>query len=1139
MNRLARYLLILLIAGISSTALMASAGSKYKSRQFADNSVLKDGEWYKFRTTAEGVHKIAYEDLVAAGIDPATIDPSSIQLFGNVNGRVPEKNSAPRVDDLVENSILVIGGDDGSFDPGDHFLFYANPSVNWKINPFLRIFQHEINIYDEHVYFFLRFNHSPGKRIEDVASVNEDPNYIVRSYDYYTAHQKELHSLTKSGQEWYGEHINKAKEMNFSFPVDNIETGSEVDLRAKFAGRTSDESLLEFLYEDQLLDSVSITPLSLTGVKFAISFSRRYTFLPQSPDNININLRFSPFDGNSEMWLDYLELNLRRKLVFEGGQFSFRDWDATGNNKVAEFILRDESGDANIWEITDPFAVQRVMAEQANDSLHFVLETDSLRHFIAWNEAALLKPEFIEKVPAQNLHALQPADLVIVAHPDFMENAAELAALHVEYDNLSSVVVSTKEVYNEFGGGKLDVGAIRDFVKMLYERGQGKKPRYLLLFGDASYDPKQRDGEQHNFIPAYESEESLNMTKSFVTDDFFGLMDEDEGADAAGAPDVGVGRLPVSNQEQVQAIMNKIEHYISNSSRVMGNWRNKLVFVADDEDGNTHLNQAEGLAEIVSSDHPQYHLNKIYLDAFVQEKLPSGSRYPMVNEAIDEAVSDGSLFVNYTGHGGELGWADEKVLGIPTINNWENFDALPVFMTATCEFSRFDNPEFISGGEFVILNPKGGGIALFTTSRLSFSQTNYGLNKLFYQNCFEPINGEMPRLGDLIRLSKQSTNSGIYTKNFVLLGDPALQPAYPAHNVQVSDMIVDGSTENDSVMALSHFTLKGMVTGGQGKKNTNFNGVIYPQVFDKPTKYTTMGNDHSSFPVTFNAHTKMIYEAKASVQNGDFSFTFVVPKDIDFEFGEGRIYFYAADTVNSIDANGYLNFVIGGVNQNAVVDETGPDISIYLNNQGFSSGDVTDKDPLMMVHLQDESGINSSGNGIGHDIVAILDGNTESSIILNDFYEPALDDFTRGEVLYPLYDLALGKHNLQLKAWDVYNNSSIKTIEFTVKEDHSIVVNAVKNKPNPFIHQTVFEIDHAQFMQTTDVHLMIFNTYGKLVEELNAVVRPQSGSITELSWDGIDSNGNRLRTGVYPYMMLFSNDQGYKSKYSGKLIIVN
>jgi peptidase C25-like protein len=1104
---------------------------------FADNSVLNIGDWYKLKIEQRGIHKVSFLELKEAGVDVDQIDPATIQVFGNGAGMLPEKNSLDRMDDLIENSVWVSGSADNSFDEGDYVLFYAEGATQWNYNPFKKLYNHKTNIYDDYTYYYFTYGQALGKRVELEDNNGMTPDYNARTYTDYLVFEEDEQNVIKSGKLWVGESMMDApiKLLEYTFP--GIVADKNVQLELAFTARVPGESFLDVNVNGAQLAQESLPTVNFSSVQYGYSRVKIYSFLPSGED-LELELAFKPFDSKSNMWIDYVEMNVKRELSFESSQLMFCDPDAIATDRVSKFFVGNSNANIRVWEVSDKFNISEIETNFVGDTLTFICPTDTLKEFVAWDGTDYRQAEVVGKVENQNLHSFGDLDMVIVTAPQFADQAERLGQLHQLYDGFSYAVVSTDEIYNEFSSGKTDPAAIRDFVRMIYERdNDGNKLAYLLLFGDGSYDQKDRKPELFpSLIPAFQSLESLKITYSFVTDDFYGQMDPSEGFDAIGDPDVGIGRLPVNTIEQAEVAVDKIENYIVNSAGNTNIWRNEIFFVADDEDGNTHLDHAEELATIIDTGNKQFHVNKIYYDAYQQISGPGGDRYPDVSQAIDEAVQNGSLLFNYTGHGGELGWADEKVLVIPTINGWENVNKMPIFVTATCEFSRFDNQAFESAGELVFLNPSGGGVALFTTTRLSYSSTNFTLNKRFYLNAFEPIETGLPRLGDIIRISKKSSN--LYIKNFVLLGDPALRLAYPQYTINTSPLEMLNSEIQDTMQALNRVKVKGEIVDSDGLLVDGFNGLLHPRIFDKYTKLSTLGNDNNSSPVVFTEQNKCVFKGTASIKNGAFEFTFVVPKDIDYGFGTGKIYFYAVDTSDFSDANGYKEFVIGGVNENAEADLQGPEIELYLNGNDFVDGDIVDAESILLAHLYDVSGINYYGNGIGHDLTASIDGDPEYNFVVNDYYQSETDDFTRGNIVFSLPTLDEGKHTLKLKAWDVFNNSSTTSIDFYIGDESQINVSGVSNLPNPFGESTSFEVEAQGFGDDLDLNLKVFAIGGKMVYEYSSQANLSNQDKITLVWDGRGNSGHRLDGGTYVYSLTLCDTSGKKRILSNKLVIL-
>jgi hypothetical protein len=852
------------------------------------------------------------------------------------------------------------------------------------------------------------------------------------------------------------------------------------------------------------------------------------------------------------------------------GQMLFRDKLSVGAGNISQFNLTS-SVPVQVWDVTDPANVYIQAMTSAGTLNQFVIPTDTLHEFCAFTGSTYLSPKISATVANQNLHAISQKDFIIVTHPDFYDDALQLANLHQLQDGLSYTVVTPQEIYNEFSSGAQDPVAIRRFVKMFYDRATtaAEMPSYLMLFGDGSFDNKHRYGSSNtNFIPTYQSENSTIYTESYVSDDYYGLLDDNEGVfnPAPGtteAVDIGIGRFPVKTKAEAQAGINKIIKYTrtgfvpnttnnscSNtvSTSPFGDWRNMLCFIGDDEDGGLHEGKtgqgADQLAVFMDTTYNDYNIEKIYLDAYQQVSTPGGERYPDVTNAINNRMEKGCLIMNYTGHGGEVGLAHERIVEVPQINKWDNINNLPLFFTATCEFSRYDDPERTSAGEYVFLNPNGGGIALFTTVRLVYATPNFYLNQYFYNAAFNPMpSGIMPRLGDLYRYMKDLPNGySVNGRNFTLLGDPALTLAYPKH-VVVTDTVNNvpvSTSSSDTLKALSLVTISGHLTDGSGALLNTYNGVLYPTVYDKKQNITTLSNDGPGLSplFTFAVQKNILYKGKVSVSNGNFKFSFVVPKDISYAFGIGRISYYAENGTE--DANGYYEkVIIGGSNDTAAADNAGPEVQLYMNDTKFVSGGITDENPDLYAMLKDQNGVNTVGNGIGHDITAVLDANTDNAILLNDYYEADLNSYKSGTIRYPFNELSDGQHTLSLKVWDVYNNSSKAYTEFIVAQSAELALSHVLNYPNPFTTRTQFFFEQNRCCTTLQVDLQVFSISGKLVKTFSKMIQAEGYRSDPIEWDGRDDYGDKIGKGVYIYKLQVKAEDGSTAEKYEKLVILN
>lgn len=1130
---------------------------------FVPSSVLNTGRWYKIGITEDGIYKIDRTLLKKIGINPDSIDPANLRIYGNHGGMLPMKNSDKRPDDLTENAIFVSGQNDGKFDATDYILFAGQGPVIHKygINNCSGAtprYYHQSNWYSDTTYYFITADLGTGKRIATQSNLGLTANTNVTAFDGLWYHEVDAYNLIKSGREWYGEYFDVTSNYDFSVSVPNIDLSSPVTLTVDLIARNN-ATPSQFSVTCNG-NNFTITPPSIdqscAHCDYAMPKCGYTTFVPSSN---TFDISIEKLTPSALGWLNYVELNYRKQLIMSGSQMTFSDIKTVGAGNVSNFSMYSISP-ISIWEITDRNNVSSITLNTSTSNYYqFTVPTDSLRTFIAFTGQQFLTPTPHGAVANQNLHGLTQADYIIISHPLFLTEAERLAEHHITNDSLRTVIVTPQQIYNEFSSGAQDVSAIRDFIRMFYERAGSNTndlPKYVLLLGDGSYDNKGKYASNTNFIVCYQSMNFNNptdYTTSYVSDDFFALLDPNEGLFSGDLPDAGVGRIPVKNETEAKTTVDKILSYAKtgfpnpalnpdNANTPFGDWRNIVCFIADDEDNNTHISQANQIAQLVDTTYKNYNIDKIYLDAYKQYTTPAGQRYPDATEAFNRRVEKGALIINYSGHGGEVGLAHEELLNVPDINDWENPNKLSLFVTATCEFSRWDDPGRTSAGEYVLLNQHGGGIALLTTTRLVYAFPNFLLNRNFYREVFDPLpNGEMPRLGDVFKQTKQLSGTSLNNRNFSLLGDPALRLAYPMYSVETTSInqVAANTFPSDTMKALGMVTIQGFVKDLNGNKMTNFNGVIYPSVFDKTQTISTLSNDGNSSPAySFKLQKNIIYRGKVSVTNGDFSFSFIVPKDISYNYGIGRISYYADN--GTIDAAGYNeNFVIGGASLKVENDVDGPELQLFMNDEKFIKGGITDENPDILLLIKDNNGINTLGNGIGHDITGTLDDDNENTFVMNDYYEADLNSYQSGKVRFPLEDLNEGKHTLKVKVWDVYNNSSSAYTEFVVAKLAELALSHVLNYPNPFTTNTSFFFEHNQPGSSLNVSLQIFTISGKMVKTFNMNVNTDGYRADPIIWDGTDDYGDKIGKGVYLYKLKVKSEDGKYAEKLEKLVILN
>ena len=1140
---------------------------KKVAKTTAGSAVLATGKWYKIGVTQDGIYKIDKTFLSKLGIDVANIDPKNIRLYGNGGKLLPEKNSKFRFDDLNENAITIVGESDGIFDNNDYILFYGQSTDSWKhVAGSSFPYDRQMHYFSDTSFYFITTDLGIGKRVSSQISLSNSPNTTTSAQDYYGYHELNAINLVKSGREFYGEKFDLTTAYSFPFSIPDAAVGDSVYVKAGALSRSSLVSSYSVNYNNGAFTFTCLPtntdPAAYLSDVGYYGFNSNGGILGSAILSVSVTKITSQATG----WLDKIIFNCRRNLIFNKNQFNFRDKRTlAGPNTFAKYILTNNSTSAPlIWDVTDPSNIKSQQYNTNTNLIDFTSQSDSLKEFCVFNNTQAYSPKAYGVIPNQNLHAIMQADFVIVTHPTFLAEAQKIAMIHQTYDSLTYAIATTQEVYNEFSSGTPDIGSIRDFVKMLYHRPSdpNQATKYLLLLGDGSYKNKEISASSNTaLIPTFETSNSSSYINSFVTDDYFGLMDNNEGDLLDSGPDlvdIGVGRFPVKNKAEAIAVTNKVEHYYkrnfsfnvnaiesscttAENDYPQGDWRNWVCFVGDDQDQNEHLNQANALANKVYNSDKNYNVDKIFLDAYKQVSTPGGDRYPDAVNDLNKRIEKGALIVNYTGHGGELGLAEERIVEVSQILDWKNKNNLPLMVTATCEFSRFDDPDRTSAGEYCLLNESGGAIGLMTTVRLAFSGLNYILNNAFYDHALTPmVNGKMPHVGDIYKLTKRQIGTNEQYRNFVVLGDPALRLSYPEQKVFTSTINSQtlNSSSSDTLKALSLVNVTGYVGDKNGNKLTGFNGVVYPTVFDKEATVYTLANDPGSFSIPFILQKNIIYKGKSEVKNGDFSFSFLVPKDISYNFGKGKISYYAHDGIN--DANGFYNkIVIGGSNANAPIDNVGPSIGLFMNDKKFVSGGTTNENPKIYAEITDVSGINTIGTGIGHDVVAVLDAKTDKSIVLNDYYVSDLNTYQSGKIRYPLNELPEGSHTLSLKVWDIQNNSTSSFLDFVVSSQAELALTHILNYPNPFTTNTKFFIEHNQCCVTLKVMIQIYTITGKVVKSINKTINNEGFRFEGIEWDGKDEFGDKLARGVYIYKVSVTDGAKKKSDKIEKLVILN
>jgi hypothetical protein len=1104
------------------------------------NSVLASGEWYRFYVDTTGVHRLSKNFLGQLGVNVNSVDPRSVKIYGNGGDMLPYLNSEPSLIDPSENAIQFIGEEDGRFDNEDYILFYANgpQGFNQEQNT-------NINLYTDKTYYYVNISSGNGKRLSEISQTDQPADLTIDTFQDNDFYEVDEFNLVKLGRRWFGDKFDIETQRSYNFEIPNLDTSLPVDVTLLFGSVSELPSSMGVTLNGDA-STVNLPPINPDGFTYGAGafFFREVNV---TGETLDIDLEYNN-GGNpvASAYLDYISVQATRQLQYVDKQLFFQNNSVASSSGIVQYNLSNASDVEQIWDITDIHNVQFVQNE--NQSSEFSLKTNAgeVRNYVAFSGSDFLNPkrEANSQLFNQNLKGtiltdnqgqFQDVDYLLITPQVFLDQAERLADINRLQNNLVVKVVTLQDIYNEFSTGNQDIAAIRNFVRYVYNNASSNDNRvkYIGLFGDASYDYKDRLNNNTNFVPSWFSLNSFSVTSSLISDDFYGLMDDNEGTlTTSNRLDIAIGRMLVDSPQRAKEVVDKIEAYYAQES--YGSWRNNILLVSDDVDEAFErvLQQStDDVATDVRAEKPFLNSIKVHSDSFQQQSSSGGDRYPDVNNAFRDAIDVGVLLVNYFGHGGELGLAEERIFDINDSQNLNNNCRFNCFVTVTCEYTKYDNPDLQTAGEYTYWNTNGGAIGLITTTRQIFVTVGTNYNQVLEDYLFAYGSNEYPTMAEALRLTKlDPIIAGSAQKRLVhFIGDPAMKLAIPRASIRLTHINDTPITETTDVLeALGKVKMSGEVVDVNGNLLSNYNGVLTATVFDKDIERSTLANDNISdsnglIVLDFTTLGEILFKGQASVSNGLFDFNFVVPRDIGIPVGQGKVSFYAKRNNVLEDQTGYsFDIQVGGINENAEEDNIGPVINLFMNDENFVSGGITNESPTLLAKLQDDNGINTA-SGIGHDITAILDGDETNPFVLNDYYEASLDDFTNGTVTFAFRDLEAGIHTLTLKAWDVYNNSSTSEIQFEVfNNNEELVIDNVLNYPNPFVDYTEFWFNHNS-SDVLDISVQIFTVSGKLVKTLNGQTNTSGKSSSTLSrdivWNGLDDFGDKIGKGVYIYKL--------------------
>ncbi len=1113
---------------------------KNKTPKVSTGSVLASGKWNKYRVSTSGVYKLTYSQLKSNGFDVDNLDPQTIKMFNNGSGMLPEANSDFRFDDLNEIPLTVIGEQDGSFDNGDYILFYGESTHKTIYDQSDELFRHKYNLYDNNSYYFITYGGNTGNRIT-TKTLPLTSDGSVSQFDELKFHESDQENVLLSGREWYGDNFTYINPRTYNLSTPGLVNDSELTITSSMMGMMPGAvGYFRSKVNGVILGTQTI--YSSTSSNYGVKGRQTTTDFPinsssiSNPSNVSIEMTWDNTNNSTGSGhTNYFEVNYKRELSTSGSQLLFSSIESI-NNANTLYQINTTNSSLILWDIENPVEPKNIDFNYSNGTLTFIDSSNVLMKYAVTGTNNFLTPTFSKVIVNQDLHSKSGAYDLLIITPLSLLNEAQAYGEFKTSIGISNEVVLLEEIYNEFSCGAQDLVGIRDFIKYTYDKGS--QLQYVLLFGDASFDYKNIQGGNQAFIPIYESYQSLDNISTYSSDDYFGFLEDHEGNWTENYANnhllnIGVGRLPVKTSSEAQTVITKLMNYVTYEDH-LGTWRNNISFVADDGDNALHIRQADELSEIVEQADSNYNIKKLFLDSYEQITTPGGQSSPGFQSAFNNTTTTGNLIVNYTGHGSERLWAVEEMLSQEDILSMTNEYKLPLYVTATCEFGRYDYAGEVSGAENLLLLAGGGAISLVTTTRPVFSSSNFNLNTAFYNVALTPKNDSTMRtLGDIMIGTKNQSLNGVYNRGFSLLGDPSLTLSYPKKTISITK--VNGNNTSsipDTIQALQTVTLEGEVQYYSGAKINTYNGQVQIKVYDKVAENNTLGDEKDSegnpIIVTYKEQRSILFDGSASVENGKFTLTFVVPKDISYNYGAGKISMYATPNSGVIDANGYLNnIIIGGSDPQVTLDDTPPEIELFMDDESFVNGSPVDVNSIFIAKVKDDNGINTAGTGIGHEITAILDNDDSNPIILYSFYTSSLDSYREGEIRYFFEGLAQGDHTITFKVWDTHNNSSSKTISFNVAEE----LNAY-NYPNPFTDFTTFVIDQTRSGASGTLEIQIINYKGGEETLLQVTFDESSNTTEEVEWDGKKPSGESLSAGLYFYRatLRYDSDEATFSK---------
>lgn len=1132
-----------LISGIAVLLCLCFSLSVKAGERYTDNSVLSKGNWVKIQIEQDGIYKLTYSELKKMGFD----DPSKVAVYGYGGWPLEEDFTKPYVDDLP--AVPVLRKD-------DYILFYGRGTTKWEAQIRNENFTHTNNPYSVYGYYFL--TDGAEVKVPEQIKYDKTTSERIETFDDYLLHEKELVSINLSGRRLFEKLSQSTQTFNdFGNPetLGIVEGEIYVDCRFVPLTTTSEaqgEITLSFAGNKLYNGNTSLQSGTYTKGK-DMELAQKYEY--KAGDHLSVKLEYKKSQQPStDGYVDYIRLNVKRQLKTYNEPYTFfRSFKS--RNHISRFVIEGANSACMVMDITDPANCKIIETELTGSTMSFTIpESNSLREFvlIRTDRTDFPVPVSIGAVECRNLHGWSNKDMIIISPSTLRKEAERLKEAHETQDGLRVEVVTPEEIYNEFSSGTPDATAYRRFMKMLYDKAASKedRPKYLLLFGDGAYDnrfvteswSKMSDKERENFLLTFQSENSLDE-KSYVTDDYFGFLDDasNEKSVESCPVDIGIGRFPIRSVSDARKMVNKVIRYMNNEE--LGIWKSETCFVADDggnadKDKNMHMEQADAAAKTVERQASDILAGRLFFDNYVKD-FSSSNPYEAVTSQMNKKLREGLSLINYTGHGNTTSWSDEKVLTQQIIDKF-SYSKLPLWITATCDFCRFDALA-TSAGESIFLNEKSGGIALYTTVRVAYADTNEIINRHFLESLFtQDANGQYPVLGDVVKETKRK-HTGPRNLNFTFIGDPAIKLNLPTYKIRISTINgKDVALDTPNFRAYDEVVVEGEILSQDNLSVDNFNGKLDVKVMDSKISITTRNNFRNESAFKYEDYKNLVYKGSTQVQNGKFSFSFYVPGNISYSGKTGKMILYASDSEQKIEAKGnFTNYKVQGTSDDPLDDHEGPEIvKLYLNDSTFVSGDKVNTTPFFYARLWDQTGVDITEGGVGHDVMLMIDNKPFTSYNLNSYYDNIFGRKGEGEVRFGIPQLSAGMHEAVFKVWDVMGNPTTYTFRFEVDESLKPFITNIVATPTPAKGNVEFHLTHNRPESQMKVGIMVYDIAGRLHWKHEETGSSELFKDYVIDWDLRNNSGSHVRPGVYIYRAAISTNNSKEATEAKKMIIL-